>query len=224
MMSKLRFFVNNSHKLDMSYSQEFQDLFVLSMTGGCSHGTYLEIGAGDPIAANNTYLLTSKYGWNGVSIDLDTKFRHSWQQYRPQNYFISADALTLDYETLLSQCYPNNIIDYLQLDVDPAHNTLECLTKLPHSQYRFRVITYETDAYLSGPDARNRSREIFQDLGYELVVGDVLYLNENPFEDWYVDPNLVDVMTWQQLKMLSRYSQIPRQLMLTEPLSRHLID
>lgn len=222
-MSKLRFFVKNSHNIDRCFGQEFQDLFVLSMTGGRRQGTYLEIGAGDPVTANNTYLLTNNYEWNGVSIDLNHKFYDMWKQLRPQNHFISADALTLDYESLLNQYYPDNIIDYLQLDVDPAHNTLSCLTKLPHSQYRFRVITYETDAYLSGPEARNRSREIFQDLGYELVVGDILYANQHPYEDWYVDPKLVDPTPWRQLKMLSKYSQIPAQLLLIDYMARHLI-
>jgi hypothetical protein len=224
MTSKFRFFIKNAQKIQQCYSQEFQDIFVLSMTGGKTHGTYLEIGAGDPIVANNTFLLSSQFNWSGLSIDIDSAFTSNWHQHRGQDQFRCLNALTVDYKSLLNQHFPNQtVIDYLQLDVDPAHNTLECLTKLPHDQYRFRVITYETDSYVSGPEARNRSRQIFRDLGYELVVGDVLYVNQNPFEDWYVDPNLVNPAVWRHLKLLSRYSQIPAQLLLVEPLQRHII-
>jgi hypothetical protein len=85
----------------------------------------------------------------------------------------------------------SNQIDYLQLDIDPSEQTLNCLKKIPLDEYRFSVITYETDLYQDSPDFAEESREIFASYGYELVIKNVSNQG-NPFEDWYVDPNVVD--------------------------------
>jgi hypothetical protein len=53
------------------------------------------------------------------------------------------------------------------------------------------VITYETDLYKDGPDAGEEAMEILLSHGYELVVRNVANQN-NPYEDWYVDPTVVD--------------------------------
>ena len=50
-------------------SQAGQELFVIAMTQGLAGGTWLEIGCGDPIRSNNTYLLEKRLGWHGISID-----------------------------------------------------------------------------------------------------------------------------------------------------------
>jgi len=63
-------YVDDSEWLfNQSKSQAGQDLFIIAMTQGKSHGTWLEIGCGDPIRSNNTYLLEKKLGWTGISID-----------------------------------------------------------------------------------------------------------------------------------------------------------
>lgn len=66
-------------------SQAGQDLFAVAMTQGKQAGTWLEIGCGDPIRSNNTYLLEKRLGWNGISIDLQrmdhdiiTPFEEYW--------------------------------------------------------------------------------------------------------------------------------------------------
>lgn len=66
-------------------SQAGQELFVIAMTQGCRHGTWLEIGCGDPIRSNNTYLLEKRFGWTGISIDMErmdsdiiTPFEEYW--------------------------------------------------------------------------------------------------------------------------------------------------
>ena len=40
-------------------------------------------------------------------------------------------------------------IDYLSLDIDPSEATLAALKKLPLDDYRFSVITYETEGLSS---------------------------------------------------------------------------
>lgn len=224
-MSNFKFPIGENHYINQCFGQEYQDIFVLSMTQGKFNGTYLEIGAADPIAANNTYLLSEKFNWSGISIDINPEFQSRWQTARPKDNFQCLDALNVNYRDLLKKYYPDqSTIDYLQLDVDPAHNTLSCLKKLPHDLYRFRVITFETDAYTAGNGVRDQSRTIFKSLGYELVVGDVLYINKHPFEDWYIDPRLVDRTVWNKLKSLATMSQNPKELLLVNQVSRYLID
>jgi hypothetical protein len=66
-------------------SQAGQELFVMAMTQGKRSGTWLEIGCGDPIRSNNTYLLEKRLDWTGTSIDLErmdndivTPFEEYW--------------------------------------------------------------------------------------------------------------------------------------------------
>jgi len=67
-----RYPVNIDHSewlFNQAKSQAGQELFVIAMTQGQRHGTWLEIGCGDPIRSNNTYLLEKRFGWHGISID-----------------------------------------------------------------------------------------------------------------------------------------------------------
>ena len=85
--------------------------------------------------------------------------------------------------------YPAQI-DYLSLDIEPANQTLAVLKKLPLDKYRFSVITYEHDRYVSGTKYMDESRKIFESFGYVRVVSNVLWEGRD-FEDWYIDPNVV---------------------------------
>ncbi len=190
-----------------SFSQAWQDLFVLSMLEGKRNGCWLEIGACWPIAVNNTYLL-SQFGWTGISID-KADVEPYWKQDRPQDKLIVDNASTINYNELLADGPLQ--IDYLQVDIDPQQATFELLQNLPHDSYRFSVITYETDAYFyENIKMRRQSREYMQSLGYELVVPDIVtkqrdvygYGNNKwvPFEDWYVDPNIIPERIWRPLQ------------------------
>lgn len=179
--------------IDQNYSQSYQDLFVLSMLNGKRNGTFLEIGAHHPVFISNTFLLENKFNWNGVSIDIaycDFSNRKA--------KFVQQDAVQIDYQKLLKENFNSNQIDYLQIDIEPMEITFECLKKIPFLNYRFSVITYETDYYCpkTSKDTKdyikNKSREIIQSYGYELVVGDVCNIGNDPFEDWYIDPNVVN--------------------------------
>jgi len=75
------------------------------------------------------------------------------------------------------------------------------LKKLPLHKYRFSVITYETDVYdtnvpggIDGSQERMRNaRDIFKSHGYELISGNIANVDlEHPFEDWYVDPAVIN--------------------------------
>ena len=59
-----------SEQIHKNYSQANQDMFVLMMLDGKRNGTFLEIGAHEPINISNTYLLEKDFDWNGISIDI----------------------------------------------------------------------------------------------------------------------------------------------------------
>ena len=55
--------------------------------------------------------------------------------------------------------------------------------------------TFESDLYAHGPDCRDIQRRILNDLGYQIVARDVAN-GGNQFEDWWIDPQVIDNVTW----------------------------
>lgn len=71
-MQKFRFTTADLDPTNLvSNSQAGQDLFVAAMLLGKKNGTFLEIGAGNLLGSNNTYLLEKTFDWQGFSIDLE---------------------------------------------------------------------------------------------------------------------------------------------------------
>lgn len=192
----LKFKFVGSKKIENNYSQSMQDMFVLSVLNGKSNGVYVEIGADKPRVINNSYLLESQYNWTGVSFEIEKDKVNYFNSIR-KNECICADATKFDYKNLFDERkYPKQI-DYLQLDCDPPQITLECLKKLPLEEYRFSVITFETDLYAGGQEVQKEQWEILSSLGYQRVVKNIK--NEgNPYEDWWVDPLVIDEDVWKQ--------------------------
>ena len=193
---RLRHQFSESERVRRNWSQSMQDMFVLSMLDGKRNGVYVEIGADKPKIINNSYLLERKFGWRGVSFELDESKVEFFNHHR-KNKCICTDATTFDYKSLFQERnYPKQI-DYLSLDIDPSEATLAALKKLPLDEYRFSVITYETEVYRAGVDGhydeiwQKQSAEIFESYGYELVIKNVANMG-NPYEDWWVDPKVVD--------------------------------
>ena len=191
-----------SGSVKCNWSQSMQDMFVLMALDGKRYGVYVELGADLPRIINNTYLLETEFDWAGVSFEYDAAKVAFFNTIR-RNKCICTDATTFDYKFLFEERnYPKQI-DYLQLDLDPAEGTLAALKQLPLDDYRFTAITYETDVYRAGADVQDEEIEILKSYGYELVVRNVA--NEgNPYEDWWVDPNVVDRAIIDKLKMDGR--------------------
>ena len=189
-ITTLKYEFDNANLIDNNYSQSFQDMFVLSVLGGKKNGTYVEIGGDDPIVINNTYLLESVYNWKGVSFEIESEKVNYYNSVRKNNC-VCENAITADYIKIFEENNFSNQIDYLQLDIDPSEQTLACLKNLPLDTYRFSVITYETDAYRSSSESVEESRSIFRDNGYQLIAQNVLNCG-HAFEDWYIDPNVID--------------------------------
>lgn len=180
----------------ISYSQSAQDLFVLSVLDRKENGKYWEIGASVPSYFNNTYLLESKFGWKGVSYEIDEEKNEYFRKVRI-NPVVGGDATTQDFSAVSEKYELGSVIDYLQIDVDPYWNTLKCLKNIDFKKYKFATITYEHDQCHGGDSARRESREILQSHGYTLVVPDLMD-GCYSYEDWYVMEDLMPSDTWKQ--------------------------
>jgi SAM-dependent methyltransferase len=191
--SNLKFKFKDCENINTNYSQVYQDMFVLAVTKGKSNGTFLEVGGAEPFHNNNTALLEKNYNWSGVSIELNDTFVEQYKKERPMVTMIHSDATKLNYKKFLDENYETNVIDYLQLDIEPAKNTFEVLLSIPFDDYKFRVITYEHDYYVDVTKTyRDKSRRYLQSMGYILLINDISTDGVSTFEDWWVHPDYVD--------------------------------
>ena len=211
--SSLRTDFKGSARCQYSYSQAWQDIFVLVALDGLVEGKYVEIGAGDARNINNTYLLEKEFGWVGVSLDIDPKAVISYRR-RRTNQCLLADACQVDFSEIFKEIDFGSQVDYLQVDIEPSTNSLKALRNFMASGVKPRVVTFETDFYDPNMSeevsqkVRNESRDLMWSLGYELIAGDVGSTSAaNPFEDWYVDPKQVDL---DRLTSLMAGPSVPR--------------
>lgn len=187
---KLKIKFEGVDSFDSNYSQAGQDLFVLMSLNGKKNGYFLDLGCHHPTLISNTYLLETKFGWDGVCMDIDGGFISQFSGVRKAKAYIQ-DATKIDFDSLLKE-YPTNHIDYLSLDLEPADVTLNCLKSIPFDKIEFSVITFEHDTYRFGDYCKDTSREIFENAGYQLVCGDVS--NDGcSFEDWYINPKYISM-------------------------------
>ena len=197
------------------FGQSAQDLFVTSVLEGKRNGTYLEIGGAHPFDSNNTYLLETEFNWKGFSIEYNPLLCQLHQSFR-SNECICEDATAIDYADLfISRQLPHQI-DYLSLDIDPAENSFKALQALPLSEYRFSVITYEHDKYLSGNTFMEKSRHLLSELGYHLACSNVHCFGRD-YEDWWVDPLIVNTSNDRFTFNSAEFDQIIKALHSSSP-------
>lgn len=178
---------NNIERVHQNFSQCFQDVFALIVNDGKENGSFLDLGCSFPTSINNTFILEDKFNWRGLSYDLHEPAIREFNNIRKTKAFVK-DCTRLDFDNIIDVLGSN--IDYLSLDLEPAQITLKCLESIPFDRIKFNAITFEHDKYRFGVDVQNKSREIFINNGYNLIVGDVSEPIENSFEDWYVGPDI----------------------------------
>lgn len=196
---KLKINFTESKNIHENYSEAFQDLFVLTVLNGKNNGTYLEIGAGDPIYGNNSYLLEQNFYWKGVSLDIDENIVQTYNKIRSNKCFCK-DATCIDYDKFLSGLnYPKNI-DYLQIDCDPPQVSYQILLNLPLDIYKFAVITYEHDNYCDDSKSfQIKSSKFLENYGYIKILSNISPDNHRNYEDWWIHPDLVNKEHYQAL-------------------------
>ena len=195
-------FVKNNH------SQIFQDVFAAISTER-NDGTYLEIGSGTPIHHNNSLMLENM-GWKGISVEGQKGYVDYFERIR-KNPVHWADAKKVFYYDLVKNIgYLNPdgriTIDYLSLDVDD--DNLDVLYLLQLNLIEFGCITFEHDRYRVGDRVRDESRRYLESFGYKLVGEDLKYNTTNPYEDWYINPDLIkDKRILSNIYKLTKYVQ-----------------
>jgi len=182
----------------MFKGQAQQDKFVLTMLNNKKKGFFLEIGSNHPININNSYILETTYEWNGIMIEYDNNWLNDYKTHRPNSIHIINDASKIDYKKLFeTNSVPLNI-DYLQIDLEVNNgstlNTLRKLNDEVMDKYKFGTVTFEHDIYHTNYlNTRLVSRNIFENKGYIKVFSDINNAGGNPYEDWYIHPDLVDM-------------------------------
>jgi hypothetical protein len=188
---------NGIDKITTSYSQSMQDIFILTLLNGKTNGTYLELGAFDPVNWNNTYLL-SQFGWTGVSIDIIKTLESTWKEKRPTSIFIGQDAFTIDYSALLEKYNFPKQIDFLQVDIDDVNANI-LLDSLLLLGYRFSVIMAEHDFFIPGnADEKLGLENVLNKHNYKRLVENVTCKDFGsddhvPYEDWWIDVSQIDI-------------------------------
>lgn len=165
-----------------SNSLSQQDLFALKSTNFKFGGTYLEIGAGWFKKINNTFVLEKFFDWSGISIDFDPVLVEDFNRNR-RNQCLYANALHVDYLEICDLF--ERKIDYLSLDIDPAHQTLHVLFLLPFDEVTFQHVTFEHDSYLNGVTIKFLARMWMKAHGYRIVSKDVRATGYGKYEDWF---------------------------------------
>jgi len=194
---------NFLRKKDNKFSQSGQDQFAYNISG--SNGTYLEIGAHDPIINSNTFNLEVKCNWNGISIEYDKSFQMSWGDNKlRKNNVVWDDAFNINYSSLIKQRELPNRLSYLSCDIEPAENTFNILKKVISSELNFDFISFEHDKYSIGNKYEDLSIEYLKNYNYKVAVKDVYSRNKRYkiYETWFVNNDIdfeeMDYSVWKK--------------------------
>ena len=194
---------NFLRKKDNKFSQSGQDQFAYNISG--SNGTYLEIGAHDPVINSNTFNLEVKCNWNGISIEYDKSFQMSWGDNKlRKNNVVWDDAFNINYSSLIKQRDLPNRLNYLSCDIEPAENTFNILKKVISSELNFDFISFEHDKYSIGNKYEDLSIEYLKNYNYKVAVKDVYSRNKRYkiYETWFVNNDIdfeeIDYNVWKK--------------------------
>ena len=194
---------NFLRKKDNKFSQSGQDQFAYNISG--SNGTYLEIGAHDPVINSNTFNLEVKCNWNGISVEYDKSFQMSWGDNKlRKNNVVWDDAFNINYSSLIKQRELPNRLNYLSCDIEPAENTFNILKKVISSELNFDFISFEHDKYSIGNKYEDLSIEYLKNYNYKVAVKDVYSRNKRYkiYETWFVNNDIdfeeIDYNVWKK--------------------------
>jgi FkbM family methyltransferase len=75
--------------MDLSYTQNMEDTHLWLAFGGRQSGTYIDIGAGHPIADNVTFFFYER-GWRGIAVEPQQKLVELYARLRPRDTAVQA--------------------------------------------------------------------------------------------------------------------------------------
>lgn len=194
------------------YSQAGQDRWVAETFRHRKRGFFLDIGAFDGVNISNTYYL-EKLGWDGICVEPNPDIFARLTRNRKvkcmrcaiysenkmirfhragagsgisPNGEIKIQAYTL--RTLFEICQVPEVIDYISLDVEGMED--EVLKGFPFDTHAVALWTIEHNYAKDNGKLKQRIRDIMLSNGYVVVVDNV-YCGIDPFEDWWVNEELV---------------------------------
>ena len=177
-----------------SRSQAGQETFAFVVSGRKKLGCFVEIGAHNGLFFSNTYVLENRFDWSGIGVELHPGLAKDYNLLR-KSKCIEANATQIDYTEIFLEFKMPPKIDFLQIDIDPAHQSLNALKIIPFKLFQFGAVVFEHDGY-RGEETHEvvvESRKILKENNFLLIAKDVK--SEGlVFEDWWVynDPEILE--------------------------------
>ena len=84
-------------------------------------------------------MLEREFGWTGISLELFDRFSSQWNGVR-SNPCITCDATKVDLNALIEDNNLPMVIDFLQLDIDPASSTFKVLENIDFDRHSFDLL------------------------------------------------------------------------------------
>ena len=172
--SLIRFINNNQHE---SYSQFFQDMWVLQKTNQKRGGFFVEFGATDGIYLSNTLQLEKDFGWTGILAEPDP----SWHRSLVANRMAKIDKrCVLDQSGLL--------VKFASAKSPSLSSTVDTMSNDEHAQARREntVIDVETVS-LNDLLSDHGAPRCIDYIAVDTEGTEYKIMNEFDFDRWTVD-------------------------------------
>jgi hypothetical protein len=186
------------------FSLERQDEFVyhLLVKHMSSKGTFLDVGCATPVGANNTYSLEKDFGWDGFAFDIgNVEEDENWSKFRDTPFY-QVDATSDKFSQLLQDLLGDRVVEYISLDIDMYDTSfsLDGLKRITDAGVTFKSMTLEHESFKHGNKIAAPTRELLRSHGYETLFEDVSFEDGNPWEDWWIKPDLIPIENIMDIK------------------------
>ena len=203
--NKLINFIYKNYKF--SYSQIFQDLFVIFLSNKKKNGFFIEIGVGNGIDFSNSFLLEKEYNWKGILCEPDIRNFKNIEKFRNSILVksIISEKCTKDIEFFLNndpysssinkikgtekKIYTDSVsLNYLfkkydlkkvdYISIDTEGNEYEILKNFDFRKYKVNIFTIEHNF---NSEKRQKIKILLKKNGYKNIFKFFSYM-----DDWYI--------------------------------------
>ena len=205
---KLYFFILKNIK--ESYSQIFQDLFVIFTLKKMKNGYFVEVGGGDGEYLSNSIYLEKKYSWTGLICEPSKKNLYKFKKrkcilipypvddtcgkkvkfYENKDSYLSGinkitnykhyELETLCLNHILKKNCEKKVIDYLSIDTEG--NEFEIIKNLNFDNFQISIISIEHNFNKIN---RSKIKILLEKNNFIRVFKNISYM-----DDWYINKNL----------------------------------
>ena len=193
--------VNGETYRSQAWQDQFVDLVLMDNNGNLlQHGFFVDVGAGtepeiDWCSSNS--LVFERRGWKGIAVDSDPNRLRGRSCICESSMIGDGSNGTTTLAEVLNKNNAPKVIDYLSVDVEGYD--LIATASLIEAGYTFKILTIEHNLFCGGQRFKNEIFNYLSTKGYIRIVdnaGDLADIEDlhrrQLFEDWYIDPRLVD--------------------------------